>query len=188
MSEQSRSNVIIGLVFSALGLLAVFVWIPLDSDSGLINKVRGRMVIGDALAPTIAGCFLLLGGLLLIIRERHAPNQTIVTRTQLFFITRIVIVIIVGVLAMRYSGPALADLVSLFRAEPIEYRLLRTTPGWRHVGYVVGGIIIVSGMIAVVEGKLTRRAVLTALIAVLVFIAVFDLPFEDLQLPPNGDV
>jgi len=89
---------------------------------------------------------------------------------------------------MRYTGPVLAELVNIFRAEPIEYRLLRATPGWKHVGFVLGGVIVVSGMITIVERRFTRRAVLTALVAVLVMIAVFDLPFEDLMLPPNGDV
>ena len=188
MSAQVRSNVYIGLFFVTAALLAVFVWIPLDTDTGLIEKVRGRRIIGDALAPTIAGGFLFLGGLLLLLAERNAPDQPVISAGQIGFIARMLSVILIGLLTMRYAGPALAELANLFRDEPVEYRLLRATPGWKHVGFVLGGLIIVTGMITIVERRFSRRALLTALVAVLVIIAVFDLPFEDLLLPPNGDV
>lgn len=188
MSAHSRSNLYIGLFFLVVALLAIFVWIPLDTETGLTEKARRRVLIGDALAPTVACGFLLVGGLLLIFRERNATDQPVITRTHVLFLRRILAVIIAGILVMRYTGPALAELANLFRSEPVEYRLLRATAGWKHVGFVLGGVFIVSGMIAIVERKLTRRAVLTACVAVLVIIAVFDLPFEDLLLPPNGDV
>lgn len=188
MSVRSRSNLLVGLAAAAVALASIFVWIPLDTDSGLVEKMRGRVVIGDALAPTVACGFLLLGGLLLIIFERDASHQPVIARAQILFFGRMMGVIVLGILVMRYTGPAIAELVNLFRAEPVEYRLLRATPGWKHVGFALGGFITVSGMIAIVERKLTLRAALTALMAVLVIIAVFDLPFEDLLLPPNGDV
>lgn len=188
MKTTGRTNLLIGLIFVALGCVAAFVWIPLDTQTGLIEKVRGRQIIGDALAPTIASGFLLLGGLLLVLTERNAPNQPTLTRQHLSFITRILAVIIIGVLVMRYTGPALSHIANVFRDDLIAYRLLRATLGWRHVGFVLGGILIVAGLIATVEGRLTRRAILTALAAVLLIIAVFDIPFEDLLLPPNGDV
>lgn len=188
MSVHSRANLYIGLFFLAAALFAIFVWIPLDTETGLTEKARRRILIGDALAPTIACVFVILGGLLLVLRERKAAHQPVLSGSQLAFILRIVAVIIVGILVMRYAGPAAAELANLFRSEPAEYRLLRATPGWKHIGFVAGGVILVSGMISIVERKVTRRAVLTALVAVLLMIAVFDMPFEDLQLPPNGDV
>ena len=45
---------------------------------------------------------------------------------------------------------------------------------------------MVGGMIAVVEGRLSRRALMIGLIWSLVLILVYDLPFEDLLLPPMG--
>jgi len=188
MSAHARSNLYIGLFFLIIALFAMFVWIPLDTETGLTEKARRRILIGDALAPTVACGFILLGGLLLVFRERTAVDQPVMTRSQLGFLTQTVSVIIIGILVMRYAGPVVAEMANLLRAEPIEYRLLRATPGWKHVGFVAGGAIIVTGMITIVERKFTRRAVLTALIAVLLIIAVFDLPFEDLLLPPNGDV
>lgn len=188
MEKISRANTLIGVMVLLFAVLCVFVWIPMDTQTGLIEKVRGRQSIGDALAPTLACGFLIFGSLWLLLFERKAANQPTITRAQAGFITRIVVVIVVGILVMRWTGPILAEFANLFRAEPIEYRLLRITPGWRHVGYVLGGVIVVAGMISIVENKLTRRAVLTALLAIVVFIAIFDLPFEDLLLPPNGDV
>ncbi len=188
MSAKSNSNLIIGICFGLFALVLIFVWIPLDTSTGLVEKVRGRSNIGDALAPTIAAFFLLFGALLLVISERRAKHQPAITRNELTFMLRMMSVIILGILVMRYTGPALVAIVNLFGSEPLEYRLLRATPGWKHVGFVLGGIVLVSGVISVVERKLTTRAVMTGIFAVIVLILMFDLPFEDLQLPPNGDV
>ena len=70
----------------------------------------------------------------------------------------------------------------------LEYRLLRDMIGIKHTGFLIGGVIMVGGMIAVVEGRPSRRALIIGLIWSLVLILVYDLPFEDLLLPPNGDV
>lgn len=188
MSANSKSNLILGAFFVAFAILAIFVWIPLDTTSGIIQKVRGRYNIGDAMAPTIATLFLLAGGLLLVISERKAKDQPAFGRDEFSFIVKLMAVLIFGLMVMRYTGPLLVELTNLFRAEPREYRLLRATPGWKHVGFVVGGIITVSGVISVVERKFSRRAVLIGILAVIILVAVFDIPFEDLQLPPNGDV
>lgn len=188
MPQPSRTNLYLGLGCLAFALLAVLVWIPLDTETGLVEKARRRLVIGDALAPTVACGFLLLGGLLLVLFERDAEDQPQLSLEQLGFIARITGVSVAGFVAMRYAGPALAEAVNLFRTEPLEYRLLRATPGWKHIGFVLGGVIVVAGMIGIVERRLTPRAFLTAVLAVALLIAVFDLPFEDLLLPPNGDV
>ena len=66
--------------------------------------------------------------------------------------------------------------------------MLREVIGIKHIGFLIGGMIIVGGMIAVLERRLSRRALMIGLIWSLVLILVYDLPFEDLLLPPNGDV
>lgn len=185
---MGRTNLVIGLFFMALGCLAALVWIPLDSQTGLIQTARGRQSIGDALAPTVACGFLVLGGALSVLTERGAPSQPKLTAPHVILISRLLGVIVCGVLIMRYAGPALAELANPFREEPIAYRVLRASAGWRHVGFALGGIVIVAGLIAMIERKLSRHGLIAALLAVLVIIAIFDLPFEDLLLPPNGDV
>lgn len=188
MQRASASNTVIAVVVGLLAVLVVFVWIPADTATGIVEKVRGRTAIGDALAPTVAGAFLLLGSVLILIFERRAPDQPVLSLAQMGFLLRCVGVIVAGVLVMRWTGPLLAELFNLFRAEPISYRLLRASPGWQQVGFATGGVVMVSGLIAIVEHGFSRRGLLTALGAVALLIAVFDLPFQDLLLPPNGDV
>lgn len=188
MSESTRSNLYLGLGCAAFALVTLFIWIPLDTDSGIIEKVRRRYVIGDALAPTVAAGFLLIGGLLLALNERLAKTQPVVSRSSLKFILKVSAILIVSVLLMRWTGPILAELANLFRADPIEYRLLRATAGWKHVGFVIGGGIMIAGLMSLVERRFSGRSVVIAMVAVAAIIAVFDLPFEDLLLPPNGDV
>jgi len=188
MATQSRSNLYLGLFCVAIALVLIFIWIPLDTKTGIVEKVRGRFVIGDALAPTVAAGFVLVGGLLLLVFERNAASQTALSARQVKFIASLSALIIVSFGVMRFAGPAFVEFSNLFRDEPLEYRLLRATSGWKHIGYVLGGVLMVSGIIAIVERQMSRRAVLMGLVAVFIFIAVFDLPFDDLLLPPNGDV
>ncbi len=188
MSAQSRSNLYLGLLLIAFALLLIFIWIPLDSKTGIVEKARGRFIIGDALAPTVAAGFVLLGGLLLLFFERNAPSQPHLSKSQITFVARLTALVVVSFTIMRFAGPIAVEIINLFRADQMEYRLLRATPGWKHIGFFLGGVTMISGIVSVVERKLTRRAILTGVIATLVLIAVFDLPFEDLLLPPNGDV
>ena len=58
MSSHSRSNLITGLIFLAFAALVAFVWVPLDVETGLVEKVRRRIMIGDSLAPTLAAFLL----------------------------------------------------------------------------------------------------------------------------------
>lgn len=188
MATQSRSNLYLGLFCVVLALVLIFIWIPLDTKTGIVEKVRGRSVIGDALAPTVAAGFVLLGGLLLLVFERNTVDQPVLRKDQIQFVTSLAALVIVSFTMMRFAGPVAVEISNLFRAEPMEYRLLRATPGWKHIGFILGGVTMVSGIVAIVERKVTRRAILTGIVTVIVLIAVFDLPFEDLLLPPNGDV
>lgn len=188
MPETSRSNLYVGLFCVLVALVLIFIWIPLDTKTGIVERARGKFVIGDALAPTVAAGFVLIGGLLLIVFERNAEDQPTLGLSKIQFVASLVAVIGVGFAIMRFAGPAAVEVANLFREDPLEYRLLRATPIWKHIGYVLGGTFMVSGIIAIVEQKMSRRAVLTGLATVIALIAVFDLPFDDLLLPPNGDV
>jgi len=188
MASISRSNLYLGLLCVVFAAVLIFVWIPSDTDSGIVEKVRGRFNIGDALAPTVAACFVLFGGLLLLASERNDPFQTAITKRHILFIASLVAVTAMSLLVMRFAGTFIAEIANLFRIEPVEYRLLRAAPGWKHVGFVLGGVLMVSGIIAIIEHGFSSRGLLVAVLAVVLMIVVFDLPFEDLLLPPNGDV
>jgi hypothetical protein len=47
---------------------------------------------------------------------------------------------------------------------------------------------MIAGSVAQIEGRITLRVLLIACLAVAVLIAIYDLPFDDLMLPPIGDV
>ncbi len=183
MQSHSRSNLYLGLAFLVFAGLVAFVWVPLDVESGLIEKVRRRIAIGDALAPTVAAFFIGLGGLMLLLFERNAPDQPRLDTTTFSYIGIQIAVMVTGFLIMLYAGPLA---VALFGGEA-EYRLLRDTVPWKYTGYLIGGVFIVTGLISQVEGRLKWRNVLIGIFVVVVLITIYDLPFEDLLLPPNGD-
>lgn len=182
MSGIPRGNLLVGAVSVALALVLAFVWIPLDTGSGVVETVRRKLVIGDAMAPTVAAMFLLLGGMLLLTFERRAPGQPVIFRATVIFALQTAALLGLGLLVMRWSGP----LAAMLAGE--EYRLLRDSYPWKLTGYVLGGVLIVAGLVARGEHRLGLKAVAVAVLAVLLFVALYDLPFDDLLLPPNGDV
>ncbi|MFK7964941.1 MAG: hypothetical protein AB8C46_13340 [Burkholderiaceae bacterium] len=188
MNNTSNSNLFLGAVCLVFALIVLFIWIPLDIETGVIETVRRRLVVGDSLAPTVAAVFVLLGGLLLIITEGRAPSQAAITSANLRFLGSVLGLLLLALLLMRYAGPLAAHLIGAGRDQSLEYRLLRDTVPWKYIGFISGGGLLVAGTIAIIEGRLSMRALRIAVVAVIVMIAIYDLPFDDLLLPPNGDV
>ena len=182
MRSLDRANLILGLVVVLAALVVAFLWVPMDTTTGLVEKVRRRVTIGDALAPTIAAGFLGLGGFLVLAFERPV-NARRLTARNLQFLAIFLSLLFASLMLMRWVGPALAGLLT-----DSGYRPLRDTTPWKHLGFLVGGTGMIAALIAMVETKVTLRAVLVGLAATLALIAVYDLPFDDLLLPPNGDV
>lgn len=176
----SRAHLILGLVALAFALLAAFVWIPLDAGSGLLETVRRRVSIGDGLAPTIASAFIAVGALSLILFERNQNEGVALQTSNVLGVLALLCVVIAAVLIMRWEG------VLIFGAE--EYRLLRATPPWNWLGFFSGGTLLVTALVAGIERRLTLRAILIGVGWSAALILLFDVPFEDLLLPPNGDV
>lgn len=180
--HKHATNLGLGLACIVFALLVAFAWIPLDTDTWLVERSRGKYVVGDSLAPTLAAVFILLAGLMLLIERRS--EETRPSLENLKFIAAMVALGAASILVMRWAGPAAAG---LFQGDQ-EYRLLRDTAPWKYVGFALGGGLMVFSMIAFVEGKPSLRAGLIALLAVAGIIMLYDLPFDDVLLPPNGDV
>ncbi|WP_282182127.1 tripartite tricarboxylate transporter TctB family protein [Aliiroseovarius marinus] len=179
--RNHSANTALGLGCIAFALILAFIWIPFDTDTGLVERSRGRYIVGDGLAPTMAAVFILISGVMLLLErgaENHHPN-----RHNMFFIGAIIACGVIGILLMRWTGPAIT---SVFGGE--EYRLLRDTVPWKYMGFIVGGVVMIFGMIAFVEERLSWRALWIALAAVAGIILLYDVPFDDVLLPPNGDV
>lgn len=173
----------LGIVCILLALFALVVWVPLDIDTGLVEKVRRRVSIGDSLLPVVALGFVILGGLMTIARSAHADTPT-VTLSNAFFLLKIFGVLAGSLAAMRWLGP----LVAAVAGEDATYRALRDTPPWKYMGFIAGGSLMVMGLIALVERRLTLRGLLIGILTAIALVLIYDLPFEDLLLPPNGDV
>ena len=184
MPPISRSNMYLGILCVAFAALVAFVWIPLDVETGIIEKVRRQTNIGDALAPTVAAFFVGVGGVLLLVFERNDTNQPRLVSANVRSISILIGILVVGFLIMLYAGPLTVYLLQ----DGVEYRLLRDSAPWKYIGYFLGGTFIVSGLISHVEGRFSGRNVVIGICVVVVLIAIYDLPFEDLLLPPNGDV
>jgi len=205
----------LGILALLLCCAIVFVWIPLDVESGIIDKVRRQVRLGDAFAPTLAALIIGLGGLLLLVQRpvrRQNRNQKntassaevkpasssisgsvakisdesdrLLRRSDFPHLITTLLLVSLSILLMRYMGPLVLYLVDA----NAEYRLLRDTVPWKYIGFIVGGITMVVTLIAYTQKRLRPIQFLVAVIVVLLLILFYDLPFEDLLLPPNGDV
>ena len=186
--DGAPANRILGLVAIAAALAAIFLWVPLDTDTSLIEKVRRQVSIGDALAPTVAAAFVLLGGGLLVIVEGGRADTSRLTRANGAYLATLILWFALCLAVMRWLGPAVVALLAPGGEDAASYRALRDTAPWKYIGYLAGGTLLVGGTIAWVEGRPSLRAVLIGAAATLAMIALYDLPFDDLLLPPNGDV
>lgn len=165
------------------GLATLGLWIPADVETGIIEVWRRQVEIGDALAPTVAAAGLTLSGLALFLTSLRGKGGAGMGRGNVVWTLVLLLVFVVALALMRWTGPILADLLGAG-----EYRLLRASVPWKYLGYLAGGFTLVFGLMALVERRLSWRRAGLAALAVVLLAALYDLPFEDLQLPPNGDV
>ena len=90
-------------------------------------------------------------------------------------------------LALMFWSGAVAHAVFGAASEDVGYRQVRDAVPWKYLGYLIGGFTMVFATTCIIEGKVTARRALTSLVTVLLFIAIFDGPFDNILLPPNGD-
>ncbi len=185
LKDAARGTLILSLGLLAFALVIAFVWVPLDTDTGLIEKVRRRVTVGDSLAPTLAAAFIGLGALMMVFERGEAE---ILTWANLRFIAMLLGAFAVAFGLMRWTGPAAVLLVNGITGQELEYRLLRDTAPWKYLGFLVGNTLLIGALISAVQGRVTGRAVLIAVLATVALIVLYDVPFDDLLLPPNGDV
>lgn len=182
MSFRLSQDLVLGLLAFALGVVIIFWWAPLDSDTGLAEKVRGRWSIGDALAPTVAGVVIAGSGLFIALGGALRSAEATLSLKNAAYVAAFLGVIAASLLIMRYAGPVAADLAG------VEYRPLRDERPWKYIGFILGGGGMIFGLMSLIEGRFSLRRLALALTIAVVLALVYDLPFEDLLLPPNGDV
>ncbi len=171
----------LALVALVLGLAVALVWVPLDSASGILEQSRRRVSVGDAAAPTLAALFIIIGALLLWI-ERVSDEVSALTWRNAVYLLWLTGVLGLALALMWGLGPLAARLWGAG-----EYRLLRDTAPWSQIGFLCGGTAMVAGLVGLVDGRLSGRGLALGLVSTMVLIALYDLPFDDILLPPNGD-
>lgn len=176
-------------IFAVLALVTLGAWIPADIESGIVETHRRRTIIGDAMAPTAAAVGMLVSAFLLGCLEflRPRTKSTAPDRGTATFIVRLAVPVCAGLVLMVHTGSLAVDAVNALGGDVGSYRLLRDTAPWKYLGYLVGGSVMIGGAIAVVERRFSKTAAATAAGATVALMLLYDLPFEDLLLPPNGD-
>lgn len=194
--RSRRWNIGIGLFFAIVGALVLFVWIPADVETGVIAKERRDIVIGDAMAPSMAAAGILVFSLALVAAALFGPPPseaddaeyaTGLSGDNLRSVIWLSLIVLTSLASMTWAGTVVVQALQALGAGLPDYRLLRDTVPYKYIGFTVGGFLLVCGLIAWIEGRVRRRAVYTAIAAVAVLILLYDLPFDSLLLPPNGD-
>lgn len=188
MGFLGRPNTLIGLLAIVFGIVAITVWIPLDTGSGIVEKMRGKYRVGDALAPTMAFIMLIFSGLLLLLESRHSADQPTISRGHLTFAGMAFLVFVTSIVLMRWSGPVAVTLTGFGAGQEVSYRELRDTVPWKYLGFLLGGSFLVGTFICISSHERKVVFFVIGLLAALLMIALYDLAFDDLLLPPNGDV
>jgi len=192
--NQHHWSLALGLFFSALSLVTLFIWIPLDIESAVTETLRRRVEIGDAMTPTMVTVGILIVSLWLSVdaifklrANRRPGGRNILDRESLTFMRAILLIFVAGFALMLWTGPSIVGLANALGADIGTYRQLRDTVPYKYLGFFVGGFVMVFGFISLVEHRPGWRLAGVSLAAVVFIAAMFDLPFEDLLLPPNGD-
>jgi 4-amino-4-deoxy-L-arabinose transferase-like glycosyltransferase len=181
MISSNKPERWLGLFFIVFALVLIFVWIPNDVETGAFQKVRRRLTIGDSLAPMVAGAVILLGGLITFLTP--SDNAKSLDKNAVIWVGLVLLTAGVSISIMRWLGPGLTELLT-----EQSYRALRATAPWKYIGYVAGGGVLVYMLIGFATRSWKLQYLAIGLIAALCMALFYDLPFEDLQLPPNGDV
>lgn len=190
--QKAPWTVGLAIFFSLASLLTLFVWIPLDIETGVIETFRRRVTIGDAMAPTIMAVAILVVsvvmGILAVFQpaENSSDVKEDLDKQSFVFLARLVIVVSIGLVLMVYLGPMVVDLINTLGGEIGSYRNLRATYPYKLIGYVFGGFVLIFGIISVVENRFSMNGALVSIIAVVVITMLYEVPFDNLLLPPNG--
>lgn len=178
--SQSR---VLGAAIIVLAVLALLVWVPNDTVSGYMVSKRGRVSIGDAMAPALAFGLMALSGVLILREARRGDSPYATDVRSLAFLGVMLGICVAALTVMIWAGPLAVAVL----APELTYRNLRDTMPWKHIGFALGGTGLVTALITLVEKRFSISGLLVGLATVAALIVVSDLAFDDLLLPPNGD-
>lgn len=100
-----------------------------------------------------------------------------------FLISSLAIVVL-SLFIMWKAGPLF---VGLWFSGEEPYRKFIDTAPWKYTGFILGGTLMVFAFMALAGHRLKWRDAAMAFIATVIIALLYDLPFDNLFLPPNGD-
>jgi hypothetical protein len=179
----------LALFFFVGSLVTLFIWIPNDIETGVIETFRRRVTIGDALAPTVMAAGILVVsffmGVLAYLQPGSEEKQGL-DKQSLSYLLRLFVVIALSLALMVCTGPLVVDFINLMGGDLGSYRLQKATIPYKYLGYLSGGFVMIFGIIRVVEGRFSLSAAWVSIAAVIFLTVLYDVPFDSLLLPPNG--
>lgn len=187
MIKTLSSNRLLGALILAFALCCLFLWMPNDIDTGLVETVRRRNVIGDSLAPAVAILLTAIAAIALI-SQSHDEAFIQSEGDGAIAFGFVIITLTITLLTMRYAGPLLIHFATFFTEDELTYRNLRNMRPLKYVGFVGGGTFLMCSFSHFMDRSLTYKRGLLFFIISITIALFFDLPFEDILLPPNGDV
>jgi len=185
----------IGLFFFAASVITLIFWIPVDVETGVIEQERRSIVIGDAMAPTMASFGIMIVSVVLlavaflgraISGRDEAECAAGISLENLRSLLWLLLIVALSLALMVWTGPTVVAVLQILGSEVSEYRLLRDTVPYKYLGFALGGFSLVFSLISWIEGRARNRAIMTAIGAVVVLIVLYDMLFDSLLLPPNG--
>ena len=187
-NPRKNHDLLVGVLGIILSLICLFVWIPTDIDSGILDVWRRNVRIGDAMLPTFTTIGLLLASITITIRgwlnraSRPASPESIIGAMP--YVVAVTLIMAISLVLMYYAGPLL---VWLWFEGEVTYRQMLGAAPWKYAGTMTGGTFLVFAYISLVSQQLRIRNLLIAVVSTAAIIALYDLPFDKLMLPPNGD-
>lgn len=183
----------IATVCLGLAVIGLVAWVPFDSETPPIYEFRRQTYIGDAMLPMVALAGIALCAavhLLMSLRRRpEALSKPPFDALTPVFFARFFAIVGTALVLLYWAGPVALALFGPGSEgdAPVTYRVMRATVPWTYIGFVLGGFTMIFGLITLLEGRASLRRAIVALAAVAVLILVFDVPFDTILLPPNGD-
>ncbi|UOA33846.1 hypothetical protein DSM110093_03681 (plasmid) [Sulfitobacter sp. DSM 110093] len=174
----------IAVVGIGFALLALVFWIPQDIDTTVIDVWRRNVRIGDAMLPAFSAIGMAVAATVIGLRALLSRTGEDVGEIKPRFLIWLTLVLAVGLGLMMVAGPLIAW---AFTGGETSYRLLLATAPWKYLGFLLGGTVMTFALMALCAPQATWRLGLLAFVATLVIALLYDLPFDNLLLPPNGD-
>jgi hypothetical protein len=187
-------NLVLGLAALAFSLTTLFLLIPVGVESGVIEEVRRQTVIGDGMAPTVwsislgaLGLLLALGSWLRVKEAVPEPSGGGPSAQNMGYLALLLLIVSASLALMTLAGPLAVKVAQVMGSDVESYRVLRDTRPWKYLGYVLGGFLLIFGLMSYISHCISWRLALVSITATVLMAMAYDLPFDNLLLPPNGD-